>query len=44
MKKVRLSGNLIPCALLIVFIVWVLLAAWTHAVRHSVDREFADQD
>eukprot|EP01041_Mallomonas_annulata_P017888 gene17888-36551_t len=26
MEKIRLSGNLIPCALLIVFIVWVLVA------------------
>ena len=27
------SGNLIPCALLIVFIVWVLVAGWATATE-----------
>ncbi|TSD55156.1 TRAP transporter large permease subunit [Variovorax sp. KBS0712] len=33
MQKIRLSGNLIPCALLIVFIVWVLVAGWATATE-----------
>lgn len=33
MEKIRLSGNLIPCALLIVFIVWVLVAGWATATE-----------
>lgn len=33
MQKLRLSGNLIPCALLIVFIVWVLVAGWATATE-----------
>ena len=32
-EKIRLSGNLIPCALLIVFIVWVLVAGWATATE-----------
>ena len=32
-EKLRLSGNLIPCALLIVFIVWVLVAGWATATE-----------
>ncbi len=32
-QKIRLSGNLIPCALLIVFIVWVLVAGWATATE-----------
>src|SRR6186997_513503 len=32
-EKVRLSGNLIPCTLLIVFIVWVLIAGWATATE-----------
>ena len=31
--KIRKSGNLIPCALLIVFIVWVLIAGWATATE-----------
>jgi tripartite ATP-independent transporter DctM subunit len=33
MQKLRLSGNLIPCGLLIVFIVWVLVAGWATATE-----------
>ncbi|HSV60409.1 MAG TPA: TRAP transporter large permease subunit [Variovorax sp.] len=33
MEKLRLSGNLIPCGLLIVFIVWVLVAGWATATE-----------
>lgn len=33
MEKIKLSGNLIPCALLIVFIVWVLVAGWATATE-----------
>ncbi len=33
MQKIRLSGNLIPCTLLIVFIVWVLIAGWATATE-----------
>jgi tripartite ATP-independent transporter DctM subunit len=33
MQKIKLSGNLIPCALLIVFIVWVLVAGWATATE-----------
>jgi tripartite ATP-independent transporter DctM subunit len=33
MEKVRKSGNLIPCTLLIVFIVWVLIAGWATATE-----------
>ncbi len=32
-QKLRQSGNLIPCALLIVFIVWVLVAGWATATE-----------
>jgi tripartite ATP-independent transporter DctM subunit len=32
-EKIRLSGNLIPCGLLIVFIVWVLVAGWATATE-----------
>jgi tripartite ATP-independent transporter DctM subunit len=32
-EKLRRSGSLIPCALLIVFIVWVLLAGWATATE-----------
>lgn len=32
-EKIRLSGNLIPCALLIIFIVWVLVAGWATATE-----------
>ncbi len=33
MEKIRLSGQLIPCTLLIVFIVWVLVAGWATATE-----------
>ncbi|KQM79967.1 TRAP transporter large permease [Xylophilus sp. Leaf220] len=33
MQKLKASGNLIPCALLIVFIVWVLVAGWATATE-----------
>ena len=33
LQKIRLSGNLIPCAALIIFIVWVLLAGWATATE-----------
>ncbi|MCX7135718.1 MAG: TRAP transporter large permease subunit, partial [Proteobacteria bacterium] len=33
MQKVKASGNLIPCALLILFIVWVLVAGWATATE-----------
>ena len=33
MQKIRLSGNLIPCALLIIFIIWVLVAGWATATE-----------
>ena len=33
MEKIRLSGNLIPCALLIVFIVWMLIAGYATATE-----------
>ena len=33
MEKLRLSGNLIPCTLLIIFIVWVLVAGWATATE-----------
>ena len=32
-EKIRLSGNLIPCAVLILIIVWVLLAGWATATE-----------
>ena len=32
-EKIRRSGSLIPCVLLIVFIVWVLLAGWATATE-----------
>ncbi len=32
-EKIRKSGNLIPCTLLIVFIVWVLVAGWATATE-----------
>lgn len=32
-EKIRRSGNLIPCAVLILFIVWVLLAGWATATE-----------
>ncbi|MGE0799121.1 MAG: TRAP transporter large permease [Lautropia sp.] len=32
-SKVKRSGNLIPCSLLIVFIVWVLIAGWATATE-----------
>jgi tripartite ATP-independent transporter DctM subunit len=31
--KIKASGNLIPCTLLIVFIVWVLVAGWATATE-----------
>ena len=33
MEKIRISGNLIPCAVLIIFIVWVLIAGWATATE-----------
>ena len=33
LEKLRLSKSLIPCALLIVFIVWVLIAGWATATE-----------
>ncbi|MBG9387651.1 TRAP transporter large permease [Caenimonas aquaedulcis] len=33
MEKIRLSGNLIPCAALIIFIVWVLIAGYATATE-----------
>jgi tripartite ATP-independent transporter DctM subunit len=33
MEKIRLSGNLIPCGLLILFIVWVLVVGWATATE-----------
>ncbi len=33
MHKIRRTGSLIPCALLIVFIVWVLVAGWATATE-----------
>lgn len=33
LQKIKASGNLIPCALLIVFIVWVLVAGWATATE-----------
>jgi tripartite ATP-independent transporter DctM subunit len=32
-EKLRLSRNLIPCSLLIIFIVWVLVAGWATATE-----------
>jgi tripartite ATP-independent transporter DctM subunit len=32
-QKIKLSGQLIPCALLIIFIVWVLIAGWATATE-----------
>jgi len=32
-QKLKASGNLIPCTLLIVFIVWVLIAGWATATE-----------
>ncbi len=32
-QKIKLSGQLIPCTLLIVFIVWVLIAGWATATE-----------
>src|SRR6195256_6913821 len=32
-QKIRASGNLIPCTLLILFIVWVLVAGWATATE-----------
>jgi tripartite ATP-independent transporter DctM subunit len=33
MEKIRLSGNLIPCSILIIFIVWVLIAGYATATE-----------
>ncbi len=33
LEKIKRSGQLIPCALLIVFIVWVLVAGWATATE-----------
>ena len=33
MEKLKKSGNLIPCTLLIIFIVWVLVAGWATATE-----------
>lgn len=33
LQKIKLSGQLIPCTLLIVFIVWVLVAGWATATE-----------
>jgi tripartite ATP-independent transporter DctM subunit len=33
LEKIKLSGQLIPCALLIIFIVWVLIAGWATATE-----------
>jgi tripartite ATP-independent transporter DctM subunit len=33
LEKIKLSGQLIPCTLLIVFIVWVLVAGWATATE-----------
>ena len=33
LEEFRRSGQLIPCALLIVFIVWVLVAGWATATE-----------
>src|SRR5207245_9636478 len=33
MQQIRASGNLIPCSLLILFIVWVLVAGWATATE-----------
>ncbi|QHJ01374.1 TRAP transporter large permease subunit [Xylophilus rhododendri] len=33
LQKIKASGNLIPCSLLIVFIVWVLVAGWATATE-----------
>jgi len=33
LQKLRQSGNLIPCAVLIVFICWVLIAGWATATE-----------
>ena len=33
LEKIRLSGNLIPCAALIIFIVWVLIAGYATATE-----------
>lgn len=32
-EKIKASGNLIPCSLLILFIVWVLIAGWATATE-----------
>ena len=32
-EKIKLSGQLIPCAMLIIFIVWVLIAGWATATE-----------
>jgi tripartite ATP-independent transporter DctM subunit len=32
-EKIKLSGQLIPCTLLIIFIVWVLIAGWATATE-----------
>ena len=32
-EKIRRSGNLIPCTVLIIFIVWVLVAGWATATE-----------
>ena len=32
-EKIRRSGNLIPCSLLIIFIIWVLIAGWATATE-----------
>ena len=34
-EKIRLSGNLIPCLLLIVFIVWVMVEGWATATESA---------
>ena len=33
MEKIRLSGNLLPCAALIIFVVWVLIAGYATATE-----------
>jgi tripartite ATP-independent transporter DctM subunit len=35
LEKLRRTGSLIPCALLIVFIVWVLVAGWATATESA---------
>jgi TRAP-type mannitol/chloroaromatic compound transport system permease large subunit len=35
MEKMRRSGSLIPCTLLIVFIVWVMVIGWATATESA---------